>query len=152
MGCFKFFEGRLRSVVACGAAVGKVSELIAAWLPDGLDPARKTQFITPATSGPGGLQAGMFPCQAADLRLYLLVPCTSDHLANLEGDASVVVTTEAWQLRGLAHVVPPGEYPAGLALLNAPDARWSEVVEICPTRFDVRQRRGWGYSETIDLE
>jgi hypothetical protein len=117
-----------------------------------MDALAQTQFVTLATSGPGGLQAGVFPCQAVDLRLYLLVPCTSDHLVNLGGDASVVVTTEAWQLRGLARVVHPAERPAGLALLNAPDARWSEVVEIRPTRFDARQRSGWGYSETIDLE
>ncbi len=53
-----------------------------------------------ATSGPAGVQASEFPCEAIDLNLYLLVPQTSDHLFNLEHDSAVTLLTPEWELRG----------------------------------------------------
>ena len=41
---------------------------------------------TLATSGPAGLQADLFPCVARGTLLYLLLPCTSDQLLNLDSD------------------------------------------------------------------
>jgi hypothetical protein len=52
-----------------------------------------------ATSGPAGLQASEFPCEALDLNLYLLVPQTSDHLFNLEHASTVTLLTPGWELR-----------------------------------------------------
>jgi hypothetical protein len=111
----------------------------------------QAQLVTLASSGPGGLQADVFPCQALGLRLYVMLPCTSDHLVNLESDPAVVVAVEDWQIRGLARVLAWEEHPAELGLVSAPDADWSEVIEIRPTRVGLGRREGWGYEETIDL-
>jgi hypothetical protein len=115
-----------------------------------LAPARSA---TLATSGPAGLQAHIFPCVASGVQLYLLLPCTSDHLLNLEHDQAVVVTTDGWQVHGRARVLTAAEHcPAAMTLLQAPDAPWSVVVEVQPTRVAIAQREGWGAAETIDLE
>ena len=37
---------------------------------------------TLSTNGPGGIQAGFFPCESDGLTLYLLVPASSDVLYN----------------------------------------------------------------------
>jgi hypothetical protein len=107
---------------------------------------------TLATSGPAGLLAHVFPCAANDIQLYLLLPRTSDHLLNLEHDPAVVVTTAEWQVRGRARVLSAIEWPVTLALVEAPDARWSVLIEVTPTRVEIAQREGWGAAETIDLE
>ena len=106
---------------------------------------------TLATSGPAGLQAQVVQCAANGVQLYLLLPRTSDHLLNIEHDPAVVVTTAEWQVFGRAGIAPAVECAATL-LLDAPDARWSVVVAVQPTRVAIAQRTGWGAAETIDLE
>lgn len=105
---------------------------------------------TLSTHGAAGIQANVFACEAIDLALYLLIPRTSDHLFNLEQHPEVVVTTEAWQLRGVACMAP--ERPAGLALLQQPDAAWCEVVMVRPTRLQIEPQGGLGHAETIDID
>src|SRR4029077_16305178 len=100
---------------------------------------------------PAGLQAHVVQCAASGIRLYLLLPGTSDHLLNLEFDPSVVVTTAEWQVSGHGRVVTKAACAAA-QLLKAPDAPWSVVVEVRPTRVMIAQRTGWGAAETIDLE
>ena len=107
---------------------------------------------TLATSGPAGLQAHVVPCTAGGIQLYLLLPRTSDHLLNLEHDPAVVVTTAEWQVWGRARILTTAQCTAALALLEAPDAPWSVVVEVQPTRVAIAQPTGWGAAETIDLE
>jgi hypothetical protein len=85
-----------------------------------------------------------------DLGLYLLVPRTSDHLFNLEHNPEVVVTTGTWQVRGVARIAP--ERPAGLALLQQPDAVWCEVVMVRPLRLQIEPQGGRGHAETIDID
>jgi hypothetical protein len=111
----------------------------------------KACSATLATSGPAGLQAHVVPCAAKGLLLYLLLPRTSDHLLNLEHDPAVVVATAEWQVSGRGRVVTKVEY-APAQLLKAPDAPWSVVVEVRPTRVTIAQCTGWGAAETIDLE
>ena len=112
----------------------------------------QARSATLATSGPAGLQAQVVPCAAEGIQLYLLLARTSDHLLNLEHDPAVVVTTAEWQVWGRARVLTTVECPAALALLEAPDAPWSVVIEVQPTRVAIAQRTGWGAAETIDLE
>lgn len=114
-----------------------------------LAPARAA---TLATGGPAGLQADLLPCAASDLLLYLLLPRTSDHLLNLEADSLVVVTAADWQMRGRARVLAADERPTAAALLDAPEAPWSVLVEVRPTRVTLGRHAGWGAAETIDLE
>jgi hypothetical protein len=85
-------------------------------------------------------------------RLYLLLPRTSDHLLNLEHDPVAVVTTAEWQVSGRARVVTEAECAAAMRLMDAPEAPWSVVIEVQPTRVSIAQREGWGAAETIDLE
>ena len=108
------------------------------------------KVATLSTHGAAGIQANIFPCESAGLRLYLLLPRTSDHLFNLEHNREVVVTTEAWQLRGVAGIAP--DCPAGLALLHQPDAAWCEVVAVRPTRLQIERQGGLGHAETIDID
>jgi len=105
---------------------------------------------TLSTHGAAGIQANVFPCESIDFGLYFLVPRTSDHLFNLEQDAEVVVTTDTWQVRGVAYIAP--DCPAGLALLQQPDAAWCEVVMVRPTRLQIEWPGGAGHAETIDID
>lgn len=105
---------------------------------------------TLSTHGAAGIQANIFPCESIDLGLYLLVPRTSDHLFNLEQNPEVVVTTDTWQLRGVANIA--SEYPAGLNLVQQPDAAWCEVVAVRPTRLQIEPQGGLGHAETIDID
>ena len=107
---------------------------------------------TLATSGPAGLQVDLFPCVARGTRLYLLLPCTSDHLLNLDYDAAAVVTAAGWQVRGRARVLDLADRPDVGSLSDNPNAPWSLVVEVRPARVTIAQRAGWGAAETIDLE
>jgi hypothetical protein len=111
-----------------------------------------TGRATLATSGPAGLQANLFPCVARDLQLYLLLPCTSDHLLNLEHDLEVVVATAEWHVRGRARMLATAEQVATVTWFDAPDAPWSVVVEVQPERVTIAQPEGWGAAETIDLD
>ncbi|MHB9093022.1 MAG: hypothetical protein ACYC7H_16555, partial [Chloroflexota bacterium] len=70
---------------------------------------------------------------------------------NLENNAFVVATADTWQARGEARLLAPGAYPDRLSLALTPAAAWSEVVEIRPTRLQLRALTGKGQGETIDL-
>jgi hypothetical protein len=105
-----------------------------------------------ATSGPAGVQASEFHCQAIGLDLYLLVPQTSDHLFNLEYDPCVTLLTAEWELRGEARVVPPNLPPLDLDLLQEPGAGWCDLVRIHPHQIQIHRQGGWGNLETIDLQ
>ncbi len=105
-----------------------------------------------ATSGPAGLQAGEFPCEAIDIDLYLLVPRTSDHLYNLEHDPSVNLLTPHWELKGKAQVISTDTADLNLNLLHTPDAAWCELVRVNPYRMQIPREDGWGYLETIEMK
>ncbi len=107
-------------------------------------------MATLATVGPAGLQATSLPCRSIGMRLYLLVPKTSDHLVNLEYDRATVVTSDHWQVRGRARLLQPVECPATLPW--ATETRWHQIVEIEPARVDIGLHGGWGATETIDVE
>lgn len=105
-----------------------------------------------ATSGPAGIQAGEFPCEAIDLDLYLLVPKTSDHLFNLEHDSSVTLLTDVWELKGQAQILSPGVSDLRLDLLRKPGAEMCVLVRVDPYQLQIRREEGWGSIETIDLK
>ncbi len=105
-----------------------------------------------ATSGPAGVQAGEFPCEAVSLNLYLLVPQTSDHLFNLEHDSAVTLLTADWELRGEAHCLPPTVLADQLKLLEEPGAKWCVLVRVVPSQIRIRKEGGWGSLETIDID
>lgn len=112
----------------------------------------QAQHATLVTSGPAGLQAQVVPCVANGIQLYMLLPRTSDQLLNLEYDPAVIVTTAKWQVWGHARVNTIARCPAVATLLAIPEATWSVVVEVQPTRVAIAQATGWGAAETIDLE
>jgi hypothetical protein len=104
-----------------------------------------------ATSGPAGLQASEFPCEAIDLILYLLVPRTSGHLFNLEYVSTVTLLTAGWELKGKAQLLSPTEFDLELDLLKEPDAKWCWLVRVDPYQIQMRKEHGWGYLETIEF-
>jgi hypothetical protein len=108
------------------------------------------QAATLSTNGPGGIQAGFFPCQAEDLTLYLLIPVSSDVLYNLESEPAVVVTTAGWQLEGLGHVLPLTQAPPAIELARSPRAPGCMLVAVTCQRMHFNWSEGWGYRETID--
>jgi hypothetical protein len=110
-----------------------------------------TQAATLSTSGPAGIQARIFPCEAQNLTLYFLVPNVSDQLLNLEHDPMAMVSTTGWQMRGYGRILPLHDAPTGLTLPGLPEASGCVLVEIRPFQLQINQRNGWGYSETIDL-
>src|SRR5512137_320315 len=91
---------------------------------------RLPRTVVLATSGPAGVQAGEFPCEAAGLDLYLLVPQTSNHLFNLEHDSAVTLLTAEWELKGQAQLRPPGAPGLELNLLQEPAAEWCVLVRV----------------------
>ena len=105
-----------------------------------------------ATSGPAGLQASEFPCEAIDAELYLLVPRTSDQLFNLEHDPSVTLLSASWELKGEARLISPTPPDLELDLLREPGAEWCGLVRVNPYQIQIRRESGWGYLETIELE
>ena len=107
--------------------------------------------IVLSTGGPADIQVEVLPCEAVGLALYVLVPRTSDLLFNLESNTAVVATADTWQARGVAALLPPGRYPERLAIARTPEAAWCEVVEIRPTRLQLRPTNGTGQGETIDI-
>jgi hypothetical protein len=104
------------------------------------------------TSGPAGVQAGQFPCEALGLDLYLLVPQTSDHLFNLEHNPSVTVLTAGWQLKGEAEMIPPNTPGPKLDLVKDHSGKWCVLVRVDPHQVQIGRQAGWGNLETIDLK
>ncbi len=102
-----------------------------------------------ATNGPAGLQLSALPCQADGVVVYLLLPQTSDHIFNLEHNPAVTLLASAWELKGEARIVA-GE-KVGLELLREPQAEWSVLVQVTPSRIHILGGQGWGNAETIDL-
>jgi hypothetical protein len=107
---------------------------------------------TLSTNGPGGIQAGFFPCEADGLTLYLLVPASSDVLFNLESETAVVITTPRWQMEGEAEVCPLAQAPPSLQLARSPQAPGCVLVAIGCRRIHFNWAEGWGYRETIDCD
>ncbi|MFN2137958.1 MAG: hypothetical protein ACK2UK_18530 [Candidatus Promineifilaceae bacterium] len=105
---------------------------------------------TLSSSGPGGIQAGFFPCQAGGLTMYFLVPSYSDILFNLESEPAVVVTTPRWQLEGEAEVCDLAQAPADLDLVRSPRAAGCALVAVRCRRIHLNWPEGWGYRESID--
>jgi hypothetical protein len=107
---------------------------------------------TLSTNGPGGIQAGFFPCEADGQTLYLLVPAASDVLFNLESETAVVITTPRWQMEGEAEVFPLAQAPPSLQLAHAPQAPGCVLAAIHCCRIHFNWMEGWGYRETIDCD
>lgn len=104
-----------------------------------------------ATDGPAGVQARGFPCQSLGIKLYLLLPGTSDQLLNLEYDDQVLVSTPGWQLRGIGRVLPLSDAPVDLTLSLLPAADGCVLLQIHPGQLQVYRMDGWGFSETLDM-
>lgn len=103
------------------------------------------------TSGPAGVQASEYPCEAEDIYLYILIPKTSDHLFNLEYASGVTLLSSSWEMKGEAKIVTPNKYEVELDLLNSPDTDWCVLVQVEPVQVQIRREGGWGTIETIDL-
>jgi hypothetical protein len=103
------------------------------------------------TSGPAGVQTGEFRCAVSDLRLYLLVPQTSDHLFNLEHEAAVTALTATCELKGQAQIISCAVPDLHLNLCQEPDAEWCALVCMNISRVQLRCEAGWRNRETIDL-
>ncbi len=112
--------------------------------------ARATQAML-ISDGPSGLQADVWACTAQGLRLYLLVSTASDHLVNLELRTDVIVTAEGWRLEGRATTLTRDGAP-DLALWRRPEAPWSTLICVRPTRLHVLRPTGWGDCETLVID
>jgi len=104
-----------------------------------------------ATSGPAGVQAGEFLCEAKELVLYLLLPRTSDQLFNLEHNCTATLLSDGWELKGEAQIVAASSPGLDLNLLQEPGSEWCVLVRVDPVRIQIRRAGGWGNIETIDL-
>ena len=107
---------------------------------------------TLSASGPTGIQAQVFPCEAQHLTLYFLVPVVSDLLQNLEHDPAVVVSTAGWQMKGNGRILPLADAPTQLKLTQKPEASGCVLVEIRPSHLQINRRNSWGFSDIIDLD
>ena len=112
--------------------------------------ARETR-VTLTTGGIAGLQTSVLPCESSEMRLFVLIPPTSDHLANIDGQPECVAVAERWELRGVAGRTSPHEHPT-LALACTVDAEWKALIEIHPLRLQIARPDGVGYAATIDID
>ncbi len=103
------------------------------------------------TSGPAGVQASEFPCEAMGLNLCLLVPQTSDHLFNLEHESIVTLLTARCEIKGTAQIISHHALDLKLDLLREPGATWCALVRVEISQVQIRSEQGWGNLETIDL-
>ena len=103
------------------------------------------------SSGPAGVHASVFPCEASGLNLYLLIPRASDHIFNLEHEPGVTLLTDSWELKGEAQIIPPGRQKIELDLSHEQGVEWCVLVRVEPSRLQIRKQNGWGYQETIDF-
>lgn len=115
-----------------------------------IDALGQARQITLATDGIAGLQTSILPCESLEMILFVLAPQTSDHLVNIIDQPECVAVTKAWELRGVARRVPFANY--ALALSHTPDAVWSALIEIRPTRLQLARPDGTGFVLTIDLD
>lgn len=100
-----------------------------------------------STCGPAEIQTSGVECVVVGLRLYVTLPCRSEHLDNLEASSSVVLTAPGVQIRGDGRVRPPGASVAGVP---PPDGTWCALVEIVPTRIHLLDDDG-EVLETLDV-
>ncbi|HLF29009.1 MAG TPA: hypothetical protein VJG32_22000 [Anaerolineae bacterium] len=107
---------------------------------------------TLSTYGPAGLQASRLPCEAFETELYVLVPRASDHLFNLETQPEVTVVNETWNVKGITDLLLPAEWPCHLALTSRPEAGWSTLIRIRPSRLTILALESGSPVETIDLD
>lgn len=103
------------------------------------------------TSGPARVQVSEGPCAAIDLKLYLLVPQTSDHLFNLEYDPSITLLAANWVLKGTARIIPPNVLNLELGLFQVSEEEGCILVQVDPSQVQIRREQGWGNLETIDV-
>jgi hypothetical protein len=106
---------------------------------------------TVSTYGPAGLQASALPCEWREPCLYALVPRASDQRFNLESSAEIVVSADGWQVTGYARILDAGDGPDSLSLLTAPEAAWSDLAEIKPSRAQLFEAAGRNGAQTIDF-
>lgn len=111
-------------------------------------PARRAVL---STFGPADIQMGDYACEAAGLRLYMVVPMASDNLFNLESHSQVVVLGEGWRLHGTGQRIDAAQAPSGLGLVHETNLNWAALIEIRPSRLDI-EARGCVQSETIDID
>lgn len=117
-----------------------------------IDLLEPTSAITLSSHGPAGIQAQMLPSFAVGLRLFVIVPATSEHLFNLELEPDVVATTANWQLRGYGRPLSPSELPPNFPLPSTIQATDYTVVEITPVQIEIGRPIGSGFIETIDID
>jgi hypothetical protein len=103
------------------------------------------------TNGPAGVQVGEFACTLLGLSLYLLVPRTSDHLFNLEYEATVILLIARCELKGRAQIISRGAVNPDCTLLREQQADWCAFLHIEISQVQIRSEEGWGNRETLDL-
>lgn len=116
-----------------------------------IDTLKQKSQVTLTTNGIAGLQTNILSCESCEMNLFVLVPRTSDHLVNIDQQPECVVVTDGWELRGVAKRTATQEHPE-LSLGKMPNAEWSTLVEIHPTRLQILQKDGAGYAATIDID
>jgi hypothetical protein len=79
------------------------------------------------------------------------VPQTSDHLFNLEHEASVTVLAAGCEVKGNAQIISRDAPDLNLDLWREPGAEWCARVRVEISQVQIRSERGWGNLETIDL-
>ena len=104
-----------------------------------------------ATTGPAGVLAGEFACGSKGLKLYLLIPETSDHLFNLENISKVYVVTGIWEIEGEAKRSKETPQSLSVDFFSELDNGFYVLIEINPKRIHLRRQEGWGNEETIDF-
>jgi len=111
--------------------------------------------------GPADIQTSHVSSVSDDLILYVFLPRSSDHLLNLEHRREVVVTTESWDLQGIAQLLNRDEvvmvtevFDQKICLNHSGATKnrtWGCILEIRPTRLTFHSTSGQGNIETIDF-
>ncbi len=96
---------------------------------------------TVATCGQAGIQISIMPYRVQNLRLYLFISQSSDHLFNLETEQVLVLLSPTWKLYGTGvitkEVIAPYECQV--------------TTKVEPTRLHILSKDGQSAVETIDF-
>ncbi|MEQ8673575.1 MAG: hypothetical protein RLP44_05640 [Aggregatilineales bacterium] len=96
---------------------------------------------TLATCGQAGIQISVVAFHVQNLRLYLFIPHSSDHLFNLESEQALALLSPAWKLYGKGVITKD---------IIAPH-EWQITTRVEPTRLHILSNDGLSTVETIDF-
>lgn len=106
---------------------------------------QESKVVALASSGPAGLEISPCECWSEGIRLFVLIPSTSEHLVNIELNPQVAITQDHWRLVGTAKPAQNQTH------FQAGERYGKKPLEVHPSRFEFMAQDSNQVVETIDI-